>query len=362
MRNVLIDGKGVATVCAQIISWIGLRFDNVHAIEAVATTGVGWYMGTFSAGATPDKYSSGYHRFYNCSYLHGGNQSYALAMWGANGLYNTCLCDFYGCVFRGKTTRAISIGDADHNFFFGCANEGELVFEAGTTASAGGTSPFSVGDYFAGRNNFLFGHTGPVTAKAATSGSAHSYGNMTIGHGMDLGAVVPTIEAGAVLSVHVAQPDGNLDLSGINSAGSYGNTFMGLRVAISGAQTIATGGGGAVVTWPNDPSFNFLGIFANASPTRLTVPNGISRARLTGTVVWEANATGVRYVSIRLGGSTELVRDGRPSIATLAIGATLDTGWIAVTPGQYFELLVYQDSGGDLDLLSPGTSLTMDVE
>lgn len=350
MRDVLVDGKNVATCCIQIISWVGLEFYNVHAIHAVT---LGWNMGTYAAGATVSKYTSGFHSFYNITYLDGGNGSDALAMWGASGLYNTCLCQFFGGVMRGNR---ISIGDADSNYFYG--------FKWGATLrlEAQGTSPYSIGNYFSGRNNVFFGTSGLVIAKAQTAvlqvEAPHSCNNMLIGHTNDAGGPLPTIEAGADLTVWATSPV-YLDRKG---GAMYGNASMGTKVQLAATQAIANETT-TVITWPNPSNHNPLAIWAAGNPTRLTVPNNIKFARVTLVGDFAANVNGARYVDILKNGADIMARGTTWAMDnSLPTSVSADTGWVAVTPGDYFEGRGNHDAGASLNLAAFTTHMTMDVK
>lgn len=346
MRGVLLDASDTATACLRIISWSGLTFDNVVGIEA---DGVGYNLGTYTAGATPGKYSNSYHTFNGCHYLSGGNGSVPLAMWGYGGIYNSCFSRFVSCNLRGST---ISIGDADSNFFIACAWGATLRLESDDS------SAYSSGSYLAARNNVFFGSHGAITAKAHTGGGAgSSYGNMVIGHQMDSGAALPTVESGARLLVMAALPNGSLPRAG---AITYGGNPAGCGAALSSAQTISDATTTAIA-WPS-PSFDPLGCYSGGSPTRLTIPNGIGFARFTGGLDWASSGDGERYADILKSGSVAVARTATWPVISVSQGQTLDTGWISVTPGDYFELRAFQSSGAGLDLAAFSTFFSVDFK
>ena len=103
---------------------------------------------------------------------------------------------------------------------------------------------------------------------------------------------------------------------------------------------------------------------------RLTVPSAFNgkRVRITACVVFDANATGSRYCAVKLNGSTAI---GLPSVAIAAAAGSnrsrmsLSSAPLAVSTGDYFELEVYQDSGGApiawvayVSSTAPGTPIT----
>lgn len=100
--------------------------------------------------------------------------------------------------------------------------------------------------------------------------------------------------------------------------------------------------------------FDDNSFWSNANPTRLTVPAGVNRVRLSAGIRWDANSTGERKIQIRFNpaGTYEAngiwASDDRPSDDTG--DATVVTPIIPVAAGDYFEVIVTQDSGGGLDL------------
>lgn len=100
--------------------------------------------------------------------------------------------------------------------------------------------------------------------------------------------------------------------------------------------------------------FDDAGFWSAANPTRITIPAGVTRVRLTAGVRWAASATGERKLSIRSNPSgiyeanSIWASDDRPSDATG--DATVPTGPIDVEEGMYFEAIVEQNSGGALAL------------
>ncbi|MDR6753811.1 hypothetical protein [Deinococcus soli (ex Cha et al. 2016)] len=92
------------------------------------------------------------------------------------------------------------------------------------------------------------------------------------------------------------------------------------------------------------------GIWSAAVPTRLVVPAGVSRVRITGFVSLQdlgAGTPGIRVCVIkkngaRFPGGQELLMAGQPFLLPA------DTAAVPVVPGDYFEVCVYQNSGGSV--------------
>jgi hypothetical protein len=89
--------------------------------------------------------------------------------------------------------------------------------------------------------------------------------------------------------------------------------------------------------------------------SRLTVPSGVTRVRLAAYIVFGASATGNRKVNIRKNGGASYW--GYASYVMAGLSGTpteiiIQTPPIVVTPGDYFEVTVYQDSGVTLPVMS----------
>lgn len=84
------------------------------------------------------------------------------------------------------------------------------------------------------------------------------------------------------------------------------------------------------------------------NPTRIIVPDNVTKVRVSANVLWNSNATGQRMLRILKNGTYSL---GLPYTRDTAISTSPMngvSGIVPVTPGDYFEIEVFQDSGGDL--------------
>ena len=86
--------------------------------------------------------------------------------------------------------------------------------------------------------------------------------------------------------------------------------------------------------------------------TRLTVPTGITRVRLTAGCAWASAATGTRFCRTLKNGTTFTGSAGlslvNAAISSSATG-TITTAIVTVVATDYFEIQVSQDSGAALD-------------
>lgn len=137
----------------------------------------------------------------------------------------------------------------------------------------------------------------------------------------------------------------------LRSAASVGLTTASVHTIADATET--------AVSWDLE-DFDDQSFWDAGAPTRLTVPAGVTRVRLTAGIRWTANGTGERRLKIRgnPAGTHEAnsiwASDDRPSDDTG--DATVTTPIITVAAGDYFEAIVRQDSGGNLDLNTTGAA------
>jgi hypothetical protein len=117
------------------------------------------------------------------------------------------------------------------------------------------------------------------------------------------------------------------------------------------------------VTWDSEEydTNDFHSTSSNTS--RITIPAGVTKVKLSAMVAFSnSSTTGARYLAFRKNGS-DFIGGGRITIAGTSspVGANLlhiETPVVVVTTGDYFEVRVWQSSGGDLDILATGTLST----
>ncbi|MCP3961302.1 MAG: hypothetical protein GY719_25935 [bacterium] len=138
------------------------------------------------------------------------------------------------------------------------------------------------------------------------------------------------------------------------------------RLALSGTDSIGTGAWTGV-TWTSAP-VDPLGAWSGSNPKRFTVPAGIILARFVADTLWATNTTGQRSTQIgKDGGFSHPEFEGAPfndfdasSGGSSTNGAPVASPWITVAFGEYYELGVYQTSGGNLNLQAQGTWLEVE--
>lgn len=103
------------------------------------------------------------------------------------------------------------------------------------------------------------------------------------------------------------------------------------------------------------------GMHPAGSSSQLIVPTNWAGDYLVGaTVQWAVNTGGARrHGAIWLNNSLKLIDDELPASAGGYATQTLVTYWPAAAVGDYFELKVFQDSGGSLNVNNDGYAGTI---
>lgn len=96
-------------------------------------------------------------------------------------------------------------------------------------------------------------------------------------------------------------------------------------------------------------------------PTRLTIPSGVNKVVLKANVQWDANDTGRREFSLRKNGGSFIGQPDSRNAASQRTNDNMASAVIDVIAGDYFEVVVLQNSGGALNLM-PGTPMWFALE
>ncbi|TNE36263.1 MAG: hypothetical protein EP348_07280 [Alphaproteobacteria bacterium] len=129
--------------------------------------------------------------------------------------------------------------------------------------------------------------------------------------------------------------------------GSGSAAHSGALVLLSADQTIPTSTD-TILDWDSE-SYDTNGFHESVTnPSRLTVPAGITKAVLTAQIRWGSNSSGIRQCYVNKNGAASF--DGRPvqsmAAQTTPTFQTLLSPVLGVTEGDYFEIGVWQNSGG----------------
>lgn len=114
-----------------------------------------------------------------------------------------------------------------------------------------------------------------------------------------------------------------------------------------------------LVTWDAEDYDTISAHDNSVNPSRITVPAGAVTAEFRANVTWSTASLAGNARSFDL-----LLNSNGSFVAANSIGNFTGTfinnqgtsGRIAVTPGDYFEVFAFQNSGGALNLLGPGGS------
>jgi hypothetical protein len=138
----------------------------------------------------------------------------------------------------------------------------------------------------------------------------------------------------------------------------FGVGFRGALVTMSGDEGTVSSTD-EVLDWDTE-TYDVGGWHSGANPSRLTVPAGVSRVRISWQVRWEVDAAGGRQVLTKKNGAIYIAGGGSmvqipPAGAPLQTIMAGQTAVVEVAAGDYFELRVYQTSGGNLNVESAAT-------
>jgi hypothetical protein len=96
--------------------------------------------------------------------------------------------------------------------------------------------------------------------------------------------------------------------------------------------------------------------------SRVTVPAGVSKIKLAGQAAWTGNINGNRRLWVRKNGAGVhqhgygYAQETNPGGSTCVLH--VNSAVLNVSPGDYFELMAYQSSGGTLNVIDSADNLT----
>ena len=144
-------------------------------------------------------------------------------------------------------------------------------------------------------------------------------------------------------------------------AAGAGAAFHGALVSTLANQSIANG------TWTSvlytTEAYDTDALHDNAvNPSRMTVPAGWSRVRLSAGVTWEANSTSERLIRFEKNGAEFVGMSYSRMRASSSSDNAIASPAVVVVPGDYFEVRVYQASGSPKNVLGPGNNNYFSME
>ncbi|MDH6235151.1 hypothetical protein M2281_005773 [Mesorhizobium soli] len=198
---------------------------------------------------------------------------------------------------------------------------------------------------------------------------------MTIELGKELlqlggGTGLTSAEVAGAKGLYVVDADGNsrfVSFANLKTAINTSPTVVPSSVPHRGARVVRTGTlvvpdtNENAISWQS-ADFNTDSIWSSGAPTRLIVPVGVTKVSLTGGVRSTASSATNNYAVIRKNGTTYFASSGMSTgFSNGSVG--LATGVIAVSAGDYFELLYAFNSitGSRTIVNEPRTFFSMNV-
>lgn len=127
-----------------------------------------------------------------------------------------------------------------------------------------------------------------------------------------------------------------------------------LTCYLSSNQSIAQNVG-TILSWDkNFTGFNYWHS-ETLNNSRITIPDGVVAVTFACNVEWAANSSGIRTLQLYRNGSNSYVGMPRVTCNATSSGTTasnITTGVLPVSPGEYFEIRVYQSGAASLDVLA----------
>ncbi len=226
------------------------------------------------------------------------------------------------------------------------------VQAAAASAAAAATSATAAAGSATAAGTSASSASGSATAAANSATAAAAQTTLAAGYATNAN------NAATASAVYAGQSQASATAAAASAAAAaasaQGASSARVGLAAASTQTIADATP-TKVSWDNF-QFDDNSFWNIANPTRLTIPAGVTRVRLTAGIRWTPNVTGERQLRIianpagTYDANSVFASDDRPS--DNSGDATLDTGILVVTAGMYFELEVEQNSGAPLDILT----------
>ncbi len=105
--------------------------------------------------------------------------------------------------------------------------------------------------------------------------------------------------------------------------------------------------------------------FHSGGSSLFNIPIGVSKVRVSGSVVWSNNNSGSRFIWVLL--NDQYIPLGRglssiPAAPFFPMGQAVYTGVIQVVPGQNLRMKAYQTSGAPLTIFGANTATWFSIE
>ena len=137
------------------------------------------------------------------------------------------------------------------------------------------------------------------------------------------------------------------DWESMGGGASQSSAFIGAMVKLDNNISLDTKTT-LYVPWESS-LYNTSGFWNPTNPTRLTVPKGVKKVRVSANVLWSSNTEGARLLRVKQNGN---YMPGLPYILRTAEATSATQGTSGVIPvkeGDYFELEVRHEAGVTID-------------
>jgi hypothetical protein len=351
--DIAIDGDSIAGYGIDLRSLRYSRFENVSVMRC---TSVNWFVGTTNNNLLGGNKSLAFCWFKNCTGSNAtlGGTAKTLALYGHITDGNVAINTWDNCGFYSGTGVGshIEMENCDSNTFTHCRWNGSATLHATDTGTLSHLDAVA-------RHNVFLNPQGHIIAKAKlatppTQGvnGFHSYGNVVYGYSRENGIAYPTIEAYADLQYHATGLGLTNNLGGVQFGFAPNITLIAKTTDQSIPSAVST-----VVDW-DAVSYDWLSC-GDATANRITAPNGGKWARFSYGVEWADNSTAGRFSGIKRNGTSFISKNQKAGY--LNSQEVVTTQWFALTPGDYFELVVDQNTGGAINLLGSDSTF-MQIE
>ena len=244
---------------------------------------------------------------------------------------------------------------------------GPVIAQESTWYSGSGTVVYTAGGgFFPLVSDLASVAVGKGASLIGATGTAKTVGDLFDG-GKDVDIKPQNIDAGGTLVVAGATTLAVATATDLSFTGTPGGklAFRGALVSKSADQSLNNSQITAITfdTEIYDTSAIHDTITAN---TRLTVPSGVTRVKLSAKAMFATNGTGARIAWIYKGGTSAYPGSAHVSVTPVSSGTTdivLESPVLTVVAGDYFELYCVQYSGGLLSVLGSAnyTWLAMEI-
>jgi hypothetical protein len=129
----------------------------------------------------------------------------------------------------------------------------------------------------------------------------------------------------------------------------YGNSIGCSIYNSDGVGTVVSNNTQTVLSW-NSESWDSSAFHSTSTNTsRITIPTGLGGTyQLNASLLWANSAIGLRYVAFRKNGGGTIYYGGQDTGSASAFPASTNTRIFTAVAGDYFEIVCFQSSGGNL--------------